>query len=387
MSGAGIAIIGAGMIGAAHASGYRMHAARFPGLAPVLDTVCDMNEAAAGKLAATYGFNRVASDWRAVIDDPEIKIVSVCLPNFLHTEVTRAALAAGKHVLCEKPLATNVEEARETARLAAQAEGRSGTVFNYRRIPALTEIAARLRSGELGEPVQMTIFYQCDYAADPMLPHSWRYEIERAGPGALLDLGTHAVDMMRYLFGDVAEITGALSNISVSCRFLPAEATSGHGHVALSHETAAVENDDVMSALLRFANGAQGFMSCSRVAVGTGNRISVEVFGTKGSARFTNEAPSHYDLAIFDGSRPADFTRKINRPTSPNVTELVAVPHDLVPVGYAESFGFLIAEFLTAIAEGRAFENGSIEDGWRAAEVLDAIHRASVSGQPVVVAG
>lgn len=385
MSRNGIAIIGAGMIGAAHAAGYRAYAGRFRGL--VLDTICDTNVEAAGKLARDWGFARVADDWRAVIADERIGIVSVCLPNFLHTEVTQAALAAGKHVLCEKPLALSAEEARGTRDLARAAPGRSGTVFNYRRIPALADIRARLAAGELGDPVQITVLYQCDYAADPLLPHSWRYEYDRAGPGALLDLGTHAVDMMRFMFGEVAQVIGAAANISVPERFLPAEATAGHGHVALTDETAPVDNDDVMSALLRFENGAQGYVSASRVAVGMGNRISVEVFGTKGTARFTNETPTHFDLALFEGAGPADVTRKINRPSSPYVGALAAVPHDLVPVGYAESFGFMIHEFLSAVAEDRPFENGSIEDGYRAAEVLDAIQAASVSGLPVKVGG
>lgn len=379
----GIAIIGAGMIGAAHASGYRTHLPR-TGLDARLATVCDMSEAQAGALARSWGFEGTATDWRGVIADPEIGIVSVCLPNFLHGEVARAALEAGKHVLCEKPLAITLPDARRTRDAARAASGVSGTVFNYRRIPAVADIRARVAAGELGDPVQITVFYQCDYAADPLLPHSWRYEFERAGPGALLDVGTHAVDLSRFILGDVAEVTGAVSSISIPERFLPAEATVGHGHVALSEKTAKVENDDVTSALLRFANGAQGFVTASRVAVGTGNRVQVEVYGTKGTARFSNETPSHFDLAVMDGSGPAPFQRMLNRPASPGIG-LAAVPHDLVPIGYAESFGFMIHEFLTAIAEGRPFENGSIEDGYRAAQVLDAIHRAATVNAPMAI--
>ena len=385
MPATGIAIIGAGMIGAAHASGYRQHIARFRGLGATLDTVCDANAAQAERLAATWGFARTATDWQAVIADPGIGIVSVCLPNFLHTEVTQAALRAGKHVLCEKPLALAAAEARDTWLLAREAAGVSGTVFNYRRIPAVADIAARVAAGELGDPVQILVQYQCDYAADPLLPHSWRYELDRAGPGALLDLGTHAVDLARFIMGDIAEVVGAAATTSIPERFLPLGATTGHGHVALSDRTAKVENDDVMSALLRFANGAQGFMTASRVAVGTGNRVQVEVCGTRGTARFSNETPSHFDLAIMSGDGPAAFQRILNRSSSPFIGALAAVPHGLVPIGYAESFGFMIHEFLKAIAEGRPFGNGSIEDGYRAAQVLDAIQAASRTNVPVTV--
>ncbi|WP_024844320.1 Gfo/Idh/MocA family protein [Paracoccus pantotrophus] len=382
----GIAIIGAGMIGGAHASGYRQFAHRFGDGGMVLHTICDMNEDLARDLAWTYGFQAVASDWKQVIADSGIDIVSVCLPNFLHTEVTGAALAAGKHVLCEKPLALTAAEARPVRDAARSVDCVSGTVFNYRRIPALAEIRARIVAGELGRPVQISVQFQCDYAADPQLPHSWRYEFDKAGPGALLDLGTHAVDMMRFLSGDVQDVVGAVSTISIPERHLPKAATTGHGHFELSDRIARVDNDDVMSGLLRFVNGAQGYVSASRVAVGSGNRLAVEVHGTNGTARFSTETPSFYELAVFDGSLPANFMRIPNRPSSPAVGRLAPVPHDLVSVGYAEVFGYLIHEFLEAIEQGQPLTNGSIEDGYRAAQVLDAIQAASVQGGPVAVA-
>jgi len=385
VSEAGIAIIGAGMIGAAHAAGYRTFAPRIPGLDLRLDAVCDMNTDLAGRLAGAWGFSRFESSWEAVLRDPDIGIVSICLPNFLHTEVAQAALRAGKHVLCEKPLALNARDARATRDLARRSRGVSGTVFNYRRIPAVADIRSRVTAGDLGDPVQIVILYQCDYAADPMLPHSWRYTFDKAGPGALLDLGTHAVDMARFMFGEVAQVIGATANIAVKERHLPARATTGHGHVELSEETAKVDNDDVMSALLRFANGAQGYVTASRVAVGAGNRVQVEVYGTKGTARFTTETPSHFDLAIFSGDGPAPFQRMINRPSSPFIGALAPVPHDLVSIGYAEGFGYMIHEFLTAIAEGKSFDNGSMEDGYRVSQILDAVQAASETGARVDV--
>lgn len=385
MKSLGIAIIGAGMIGGAHGAAYRQFAHRFGGDGMELRCVCDMNEALAGDLARKYSFQKTARDWKQVIGDPDIHVVSVCLPNFLHTEVTLSALQAGKHVLCEKPLALSAAEARPVRDAALAADCVSGTVFNYRRIPALSDIRKRLTTGDLGKPVQISVLFQCDYAADPMLPHSWRYEFDKAGPGALLDLGTHAVDMARFMFGDISEVTGAISTISVPERHLPKAATSGHGHVDLSDEMAKVGNDDVMSGLLRFANGAQGFVSASRVAVGSGNRLAVEVHGTKGTARFTTEMPSFYELALFEAGRPSNFVRMPNRPSSAYIGQLAPVPHDLASIGYSEVFGYLIHEFLEAVAEGRALENGSIEDGYRAAQVLDAIQTASVGNAPVKV--
>jgi predicted dehydrogenase len=321
-----------------------------------------------------------------VIADPDVGIVSVCLPNFLHTEVTVAALAAGKHVLCEKPLALSAKSARIIRDAARSGAVVSGTVFNYRRSPALADIKTRIEASEIGAPVQAIVKFQCDYAADPMLPHSWRYEHERAGPGALLDIGTHAVDIMRFLLGDIQEVVGAVSTISIPKRYLPAEAAVGHSLARLSDKTAVVDNDDVMSALVRFVNGAQGIMTASRVAVGYGNLLAVEVYGTKGSARFSTEMPSFFELAVFENDRPGNFIRYPNRPGSPSIRELAAVPHDLVSVGYAEWFGFMIHQYLTAICNGVPFKNGTIEDGYRAAQVLDAIYKASVDNTAVKIA-
>lgn len=170
MTSKGIAIIGAGMIGGAHASAYRQFAHRFGDGVMALRSVCDMNAGQAREMARKYGIPEIATDWKAVIADPAVHVVSVCLPNFLHTEVTQAALAAGKHVLCEKPLALSADQARPVRDAARQAGCVSGTVFNYRRIPALAEIRNRVAAGELGRPVQISVQFQCDYAADPGCP-------------------------------------------------------------------------------------------------------------------------------------------------------------------------------------------------------------------------
>lgn len=375
----GIGIVGAGMIGAAHAFGYRNHLPQFtrrlPGI--TLDTVADPNEEMATKLAETFGFTRTAKDWNDVIANPKIGIVSVALPNFLHVEAVEAALAAGKHVLCEKPLALSAKDARRLHEKAKASSVCAATVFNYRRIPAVTEIRDLIASGELGDIVNILVQFQCEYAADPHLPHSWRYERERAGPGALLDIGTHAIDTVRYLCGEVTEVAGSVSTISIKERFLPASATVGHNRVELSSEKRTVDNDDVMSALLRFESGAQGVFSSSRVAIGMGNTLSFEVFGTKASARFSTQAINQYQIARFDGSGQTPFATVFNRPSSPNVGAMLPVPFDGVATGYAEVFGFMMNDFLSAIAEGREISSGTLLDGLRAAEILDAIQESA----------
>jgi len=386
MTKSAIAVIGAGMIGAAHAFGYKVNIDRFSSRLGRLrlKTVCDGNGELAASMAASWGFETVAADWKDVLDDPEIGIVSICLPNFLHAEVTLAALAAGKHVICEKPLALDATTAGNIYAASKAASTVSATVFNYRRIPAVAAIQRLIGNGEIGDLVNALVQYESEYAADPELPHSWRYERDRAGPGALLDLGTHAADVARFLCGEVEEIAGAIATISVKQRFLPAGASIGHNHVELSTESRPVNNDDVMSALLRFRNGCQGTFLASRVAVGMGNSLTLAITGTKGAVRYNSRMPAHYEIARFDGSGQSPFAIVANSPALP-FAPLLPVPHDGVAIGYAEVFGFMIHEFLDAIAKGGPMTNGSILDGLRASEILDAIQQAADTNQPTKV--
>lgn len=379
----GIAVIGAGMIGAAHAAGYRSHQPRFRsrGLDLRLATICDEREELAKAIADAYGFAAATTDWRRVMADDDIRIVSVALPNFLHAEVVGAALAARKHVLCEKPLALCAAEARRLQEQAEQAGVCAGTVFNYRRYPAITEIRNLLQAGEIGDPVHLLVQYQCEYAADPLLPHSWRYVRAKAGGGALHDIGTHAVDTARFLCGDIAEVRGAAASTIIARRYLPSAHTTGHGRVALSDRQAPVDTDDVVSSILLFENGCQGLFAASRVAPGMGSTLSFQLCGTRATVAYSTAVAGEYRIARLGGV----FSIVPNRAASPYVSDWLPVATDGIPVGYGESFSFMIAEFLGAIADNKPFTNGSLEDGLRAAEILDAIMRSAELRRPVTL--
>lgn len=381
----GIAVIGAGMIGAAHASGYRAQLPRFlkrePGLH--LSTVCDANQEAAQALAASYGFPRVTLRWQEVVAEDSIRILSVALPNFLHEEVTYAALSAGKHVICEKPLALTAAGARILCAKAAEAGVTAAAVFNYRRFPAVAGIKKVVDQGLIGDPVQIVVQAQSEYAADPRLPYSWRYSRKLAGGGALYDVGTHAIDLAMFLCGELEEILGAVETTVIRSRFLPVVATTGHGHAELGAEQRSVDTDDLSSAVMRFKSGCLGLFSASRVAVGMGNTLSFFLAGTLGSVRFSTERPDEYQLARRDGPGPASFSTLRNSASSPYASQYLPVPHDGVAVGYAEAFGFMIGEFLEAALSGATMANGPFADGLRAAEALEAIQRAAELGRPV----
>jgi len=382
-----IAIIGAGMIGAAHAFGYRNNLPRFakkiPGLS--LAAICDNNPALAQQLADTYGFETIRAEWTDVMSDPEIGIVSIALPNFLHVDAVAAALDAGKHVICEKPLALHADDAIMLYKKAQNSKNCAATVFNYRRIPAVAEMRELIVSGDLGDLVHVVMQYQAEYAADPELPHSWRYERARAGHGALLDIGTHALDMLRFLCGEITDVVGANTAISIKERYLPTRETTGHSRDKLSGEKRSVENDDVVSALLNFSSGCQGTFVASRVAVGMGNTISVDVFGTRGTLRFNSQRPGQYEIARFTAPGHSLFVVMPNRPKSPYVSELLPVPFEGVSVGYAESFSFMIYDFLSAIASDTPMSNGTLLDGVRAAQIADAIQMSASGRTPISV--
>jgi predicted dehydrogenase len=381
-----VAIIGAGMIGAAHASGYRAHQARLsgPDFQFVLHTVCDAREEAAQELARVWGFAHVANNWQAVLDNPDIDVVSVALPNFLHAEVAAAALRAGKHVLCEKPLALTAAQAKELTDLAASSKGISGSVFNYRRIPAISMVKELIERGEIGSPTHLLVQYQCGYAADPLLPHSWRYTESRAGGGALHDIGAHAIDIARFLCGDITEIVGATTDTFIKQRYLPLTANAGHSHVTLSDRAEEVDTDDISSCVMRFDSGCQGLFSASRVTVGMGNTLSFTLTGSKGTVLFNSERPGEFSIARASVEKGA-FITQANNPSFPYLSDMIPVPHDGVAIGYAEGFGFMIAEFMQAVAQNKPYSKGSFADGLAVALVLEAIQHAARDRRPVAI--
>ena len=376
------------MIGAAHAAGYLAYLPRAnrAGTDLNLHTVCDINVEAATELANIYGFTNVETDWQQVIANDQISVISVTLPNMVHEDAVSAALRAGKHVLCEKPLALSAASAHRLAALAAQTTVISGTVFNYRHIPAVADIVARVKRGDLGRLIHISVQHQCDYAADPNLPYSWRYSMKEAGGGALLDIGAHAMNAALALGGPIASIVGAMSNISIPKRQLAVNATTGHNRVALSEETRVVDNDDVFSSVFMFENGCQGTLSASRVAVGYGNRLSFEVSGTEGTAKFSTDRPSEFQFARRTTNAASAFQTIMTSTASPYVSTHLPVPHDGVTIGFGDAFAFTISDFLMAIAENKPMQIGTLEEGAQVADVLQAMQDCARLGTPVTLA-
>ena len=375
-----IAMIGHGFMGAAHSQAWRT-APRFFDLPaqPVMQVLVGRDAASTRESADRWGWAEAETDWRAVIARDDIDVVDIVTPGDSHAEIAIAALEAGKHVLCEKPLANSVDEARAMTDAAARAR-QSGAVamvgFTYRRVPAATLARDLVAAGRIGEVRQVRASYLQDWLADAESPMTWRLDAPRAGSGALGDIGAHAVDLAQFICGDlVASVSGTLETL-VAERPLLAE-TRGLSGTA-SHDRGRVTVDDVALFTARFESGVLGSFEASRFASGRKNALRVEVSGSTGAIAFDLEDLN--TLQFFDATAPIaeqGFTRIIvTEPEHPYAGAWWPAGHLL---GYEHGFSHQAKDFVEAIAVG-AQPSPSFADGLQVQRVLDAVQTSAGSG-------
>jgi len=281
----GVAIIGAGYMGKCHAMAYTAAAGTFDvPLKPRLEVLCDVDRANAEATARRYGFAHATDDWRRVIEDPRVEVVSITTPNALHAEMAIAALQAGKHVYCEKPMALTLADAEAMA-AARAASAKTLVGYNYIKNPAVIHARRIIEEGTIGRPARFSGHYDEDYMADPTIPYSWRCRVADAGTGTLGDLACHLVSVGP---GPVAAV---LAQTAIVHDARPDPDRPG--------QMGTVENEDVADALLRFASGATGVISSSRVAWGRKNRLALEIIGTAGTLVFDQERMN--ELWLYQG--------------------------------------------------------------------------------------
>src|SRR3954463_11494556 len=232
-----VAVIGAGMAGRSHAAAYRMaNSVSGPGLPPIrLAVIADANLALAEDGARRYGYEKALPSWQAVAEDPSIDAVSIVVGNALHRPIAEALVKAGKHVLCEKPLAGSMEDARAMVELEKQGKAVTAVGYTSRRSPAIAAIRDHVRNGELGEMSLFNGRYWCDYACDPRSPLTWRFK-GGLGSGALGDIGAHVIDAAEYICGRIVAVSGGALSIQIPKRPLPLGAVVGHGAAPVSEE-------------------------------------------------------------------------------------------------------------------------------------------------------
>ncbi|MGX6601340.1 Gfo/Idh/MocA family protein [Micromonosporaceae bacterium Da 78-11] len=349
----GVAVIGAGMVGRAHANAYRNAATVF-GLdrpAPRLVAIADVHEPFATDAATRYGYERAETDWRAVIDAPDIHAVSVAVANSLHREITEAALAAGKHVLCEKPLAPSVDDAQAMVDAAQAAPGQIGAVgFTFRRSPALNAVKQQVEQ-TLGPVRHFVGNYWCDYGADPQRPMSWRY-LGGPGAGVLADIGSHLTDLAEFFCGATAGVQGTTMATLIPDRPRPLGVAVGHaGGVRVSDERVPVENEDICTFTTSYASGALGTFSLSRVAFGHANTLRIDLFCENGTASFDLTRPAEFSIVDGGPATPVNGARTVFvGPWHPYVAQ--GLPMDFPTVGHGQNdfFVYQARAFLDQIA-------------------------------------
>ena len=379
----GVAVIGAGMAGRAHAAGYRSASTLYgEGLPEIrLAAIADVNPAFAADTARRFGFERAEGGWEAVAAADDVDVVSVVVANPLHRPIVEGLLDAGKHVLCEKPMAPTVEDA-EAMVAAAKASGReTGIGFVFRRSPAIGAIREQLASGAMGRPLHFNGHYWCDYGVDPRGPMSWRYK-GGPGSGALSDIGSHLIDLAEFVCGPIRSVRGAVLSTFVTERALPAGAAVGHAAAELSDVTEPVENEDLVTFTATFESGATGTLSASRAAYGLANSLGFELFTSSGAATF--DLARAGEFGFIDGA-PAGPTQGFRQvlvgPAHPYLAG--GLPMDFPGVGYGQNdlFTFQARAFLEQVAVVEGLPRlASFEEGLHNIRLLDAVVASAKAG-------
>ncbi|WP_405824104.1 Gfo/Idh/MocA family oxidoreductase [Streptomyces sp. NBC_01390] len=376
----GVGMVGYAFMGAAHSQGWRTagHVFDLP-RRPVLAAICGRDPGAVRAAANKHGWAAAETDWRALVERDDVDLVDICTPGDSHAEIALAALAAGKHVLCEKPLANTVEEAMAMTAAAEEAEQRGQLAmvgFNYRRLPATALARSMVAEGRLGSLRHVRVTYLQDWLVDPQFPLTWRLRKETAGSGALGDLGAHIIDLAQYLVGEHLAGVSALTETFVRERPLPGGAVNGLTATAGATVGAGqVTVDDAAVFTGRFASGALASFEATRYATGRKNALRIELNGERGSLAFDLERLN--ELEFHDGTEPgahAGFRRiLVTEPDHPYLDAWWPPGHGL---GYEHSFVHQARDLVHAIAEGSR-PRPSFADGLQVQRVLAAVEESA----------
>jgi predicted dehydrogenase len=362
-----VALIGYAFMGRAHSNAWRQVATFFrPRLQPRLKVLCGRTRAGLSDAAVRFGWEETASDWRDVIERPDIDIVDICTPGDSHAEIAIAAARAGKAVFCEKPLANTVRDAERMLETVRRARVTHMLCHNYRRVPAVALAKRLIDEGKLGAIRHFRGVYLQEWLVDPAAPRVWRLDRRRAGSGALGDLGSHVVDLARYLVGEITDVSGALTTF-VKRRPLPDNRL----------RKGAVTVDDAAVAVLRFANGALGTIEATRMAPGRLNHNRFEINGSEGSVAFDLERLNELEVHLESRRASTRGFRTViaTDPGHPYVKAWWPPGHT---IGWEHTFTHTVFDLLEGMADRRS-PAPNFDDGVRNQRVLEAIERSSAA--------
>lgn len=365
-------MIGYKFMGRAHSNAWRQVSRFFKlPLQPELHTICGRNESAVREAAAQLGWNHVKTRWQDVVNDPEIDVVDINTANDTHAEIAIAAARAGKHLLCEKPLAMTVKQAEAMLKAAEKAKIVHMVCHNYRRIPAIAQARKMIEKGELGRIFHYRARYLQDWIVDPEFPLVWRLQSKVAGSGTHGDINAHIIDLGRYLVGEFDEVCGHLET------FIKERPLESDGSTKGKRKMGKVTVDDAAITLGRFKNGALAVLEASRFASGRKNHIQLEINGSKGSLVFDFEDMNR--LKYFNREDPADRQGYRDIIVTEGVHPFVGAwwpPGHII--GYEHTFTHTIADFIRAVAKGKSIQP-TFADGVMNERVLEAVSKSSKS--------
>ncbi|MEU8145781.1 Gfo/Idh/MocA family oxidoreductase [Nonomuraea sp. NPDC048901] len=365
----GVGMIGYAFMGRVHSQAWRSVGAFFDlPLAPRMAVLAGRSEEHTAAAAARLGWADTETDWRELVKRDDVQIVDICTPGDSHAEIAIAALEAGKHVLCEKPLANSVAEAEAMVRAAASSTGKSMVAFNYRRVPAVALARRYVEEGRLGEIRHVRAQYLQDWIVDPSSPLVWRLQKDKAGSGALGDIGAHIIDTAQFITGQNVVGVSALTETFVKER--PVSAGSS--------ETGPVTVDDAALFIGRLTGGAVASFEATRFATGRKNALRIELNGSNGSLAFDFEAMN--ELWVSEGD--SGFKRiLVTEADHPYAGAWWPPGHGL---GYEHTFTHEVKDFLEAIAQG-SDPAPSFADGLRVQRVLAAVERSAADSSRFTV--
>lgn len=386
MKNLGISMVGTGFMGKLHTLAVQSYPVYYypPKLNVTLECVAATNQEAAERAKGQFGFSRCTADWRELLEDGRTDAVIVSTPNHLHKPIAIEAIKAGKHVFCEKPLGMNAQEAYEMYEAAKTAGVVHAVGHNNRALSGIRMMKKLIDNGELGEIYSMQMRYIQSWGLNPEAPMQWRFDSSKAGTGTLGDTGSHALDIGRYLLGDYKKVISLNRTIvkerSVAKGALLSKVPTRDQIVGRQK----VDVDDDIKALVEFESGVNATLWSSRFCIGHEDTLDIEVYGSKGSARFSRERPN--ELEYYCGTDPDDLRgfRKIKMgPEHPN-GELW--PMADLGVGYVEQKCVEYKDFFEAIASNDTSKvSVNFYDGFKVCQVIDAIKRSSELGEWVTI--
>ena len=372
-----VGMVGYKFMGKAHSHAYRDVAMFFETeTVPVMKVICGRTETAVSEAARTFGWEGYETSWEKLVQREDVGLVDINTPNSTHREIAVAAAKAGKHVLCEKPLAISLAEAEEMLEAAQEAGVKHMVCFNYRKVPAVGLAKKLIGEGRLGKIYHFRAQYLQDWITDPEFPLVWRLKKEEAGAGAHGDLNSHIVDLARYLVGDFAKVVG-MQETFIKKRPEPEvseKLTTGLAAQSRRRELGEVTVDDATLFLARFKNGALGSFEATRLASGRRNGLRFEINGSKGSLLF--ELENMNELWFYSGEDPdgvQGFRKILATEAAHPYIEAWWPPGHII--GWEHTFVHLVYDFMKALDEDR-MPTPNFADGVECQRVLEAVEKS-----------